>query len=55
MRYLSQYEKYFVLFSQAGKEIDENIKKEKEIKIRRGSMKEGRVLKNQWIYSVYIA
>lgn len=35
MRCLSQYEDYFGLFSQAGKEIDEDMKKEKEIKVKR--------------------
>lgn len=55
MRCLPQCEEHFGLFSQAGKEMDEDMKKEKEIKVKRGSVKEGRILMNEWIYSVYIA
>lgn len=41
---LSQYEEIFGLFSQAGKEMGEDMKKEKELKVKRGSVKEGRIL-----------
>lgn len=55
MRCLPQCEEHFGLFNRAGKEMDEDMKKEKEIKVKRGSVKEGRILMNEWIYSVYIA
>lgn len=42
--YLSQHEEIFGLFSQVGKEMDEEVKKEKELKVKRGSVKEGRIL-----------
>jgi len=44
MRCLSQWEEHFGLFSQAGKEMDEDVKKQKEIKVKRGSVKESRIL-----------
>lgn len=47
MRCISQHEEHFGLFSQPGKEMDEDMKKEKEIKVKRGSVKEGRILMNE--------
>lgn len=39
MRGLSQYREHIFMFSQARNEMDKDMKKEKEVKAKRGSVK----------------